>query len=80
MTHTTRDIHPGYQRKGVEGVLCVRVCVCVRMFVCVCMCVRACLHVRVCMCACLHVCVCVRVGLREREGPKLPGLENSFHL
>ena len=43
--------HLSVINRGTDGLVCLRLCVCVRAWVCVCVCAR------VCVCVCLCVCV-----------------------
>ena len=50
--------HLSVINRGTDGLVCLRLCVCVRASLCVCVCVGVC----VCVCVCVWVCVCVCVS------------------
>ena len=47
--------HLSVINRGTDGLVCLRLCVCVRAWVCVC--------VRARVCVCVSVCVCCRVSM-----------------
>src|SRR4029434_6747071 len=61
-THKDSTTLRGYERLSSPWLVCVCMCVYVRL--CVCVCLHVCMCVCLCVCVCVSACVCVCVCLR----------------